>query len=205
MNPSVKADQGADKSAHDFLQSWVVAKEPNKSVAYFSRRSYPCLEVLAQKGAKPVPQGMIRLQTLKAMQKFSDSIGTVNSVADVFEPADKWSQDLKPAKNAYPSEFRLVSLPADMGSGRGMRCDTERRCEQRLKGKILRHCVSRKTGRQPEESNVPALGSGGRLLENHCHPHRRWQRRGSRPKQRCRSRPYPQWKNRRTLPVIPPP
>ena len=115
MNPGVKADQGADKSAHDFLQNWVVAKEPNKSATYFSRRSYPCLEVLAQKNKQPVPQGMIRLQTLKAMQKFSDSLGPVNSVADVFEPAEKWSQALKPAKNAYPSEFRLVSLPPDMG------------------------------------------------------------------------------------------
>ena len=81
MNPGVKADQGADKSAHDFLQSWVVAKQPNKSVAYFSRRSYPCLEVLAQKGTQAVPQGMIRLQTMMAMQKFSDSLGTVNSVS----------------------------------------------------------------------------------------------------------------------------
>ena len=115
MNPGVKADQGVDKSAHDFLQSWVVAKEPNKSVAYFSRRSYPCLEVLAQKNTQPVQQGMIRLHTMMAMQKFSDSLGAVNSVADVFEPADKWSQASKSAKNAYPSEFRLVSLPADMG------------------------------------------------------------------------------------------
>ena len=63
MNPGVKADQGVDKSAHDFLQSWVVEKQPNKSVAYFSRRSYPCLEVLAQKSTQPVPQGMIRLHT----------------------------------------------------------------------------------------------------------------------------------------------
>ena len=58
---------------------------------------------------------MIRLRTMMAMQKFSDSTGTVNSVADVFEPADKWSQALKPAKNAYASEFLLVSVPEDMG------------------------------------------------------------------------------------------
>jgi hypothetical protein len=115
MNPGVKEDEGVDKSAHDFLQSWVVAKEPNKSVAYFSRRSYPCLEVLAEKSTQPVPPGMIRLRTMMAMQKFSDSLGAVNSVADVFEPAEKWSQALKPAKNAYPSEFRLVNLPTDMG------------------------------------------------------------------------------------------
>ena len=115
LNPGVKADQGVDKSAHDFLQSWVVGKEPNKSVAYFSRLSYPCLEVVAQKSGQSVPPGMIRLRTMMAMQKFSDSTGTVNSVADVFEPADKWSQALKSAKNAYASEFLLVSVPEDMG------------------------------------------------------------------------------------------
>ena len=114
LNPGVKADQGVDKSAHDFLQSWVVEKQPNKSVAYFSRHSYPCLEATVQKSKQSVPQGMVRLRTLMAMQKFSDSIGTVNSVADVFEPADKWSQALKEAKNAYASEFLLVSVPPDM-------------------------------------------------------------------------------------------
>jgi hypothetical protein len=114
LNPRVKADKGVDNSAHDFLQSWVVGKEPNNSVAYFSRRSYPCLEVMPQNLRQSVPQGMVRLRTLMAMQKFSDSAGTVNSVADVFEPGDKWSQALKPAKNAYGSEFRLVGVPADM-------------------------------------------------------------------------------------------
>ncbi len=55
LNPGVKADQGVDKSAHDFLQSWVVEKQPNKSVAYFSRQSYPCLEATAQKGSHSPP------------------------------------------------------------------------------------------------------------------------------------------------------
>ncbi len=112
----MKANQGIDKSAHDFLQSWVVKKESNMSVAYFSRRSYPCLEAMPQNSRQSVSQGMVRLRTLMAMQKFSDNIGTVNSVADVFEPADKWSQALKPAKNAYASEFRLVNLPADIAA-----------------------------------------------------------------------------------------
>jgi hypothetical protein len=35
MNPGVEADQGVDKSAHDFLQSWVVAKEPNSRLPIF--------------------------------------------------------------------------------------------------------------------------------------------------------------------------
>lgn len=116
LNPGVKAKAGVDKSAHDFLQSWVVEKQPNKSVAYFSRRSYPCLEVTVQKSRHTVPEGMVRLRTMMAMQKFSESLGTVNSVADAFEPADKWSQALTGPKNAYASEFRLVKVPADMAA-----------------------------------------------------------------------------------------
>ena len=114
LNPGLKADQGIDKSVHDFLQSWVVEKQPNKSVAYFSRQSYPCLEATVQKTSKSAPEGMIRLRTVMAMQKFSDSIGKANSVADVFTPADKWSQALGEAKNAYSSEFLLVSVPPDV-------------------------------------------------------------------------------------------
>ncbi len=146
MNPGVKADQGVDKSAHDFLQSWVVGKEPNKSVAYFSRRSYPCLEVLAQKSTQPVPQGMIRLHTMMAMQKFSDSLGAVNSVADVFEPADKWSQASKPAKNAYSSEFRLVSLPADMGQDEECIAVPADESSKRSKEKYFATAFREKTG-----------------------------------------------------------
>ena len=48
------------------------------------------------------------------MENFSESIGTTNSVADVFEPAGKWSPALKEAKNAYASEFLLVTVQADM-------------------------------------------------------------------------------------------
>jgi hypothetical protein len=116
LNPGVKADQGIDKSTDDFLKSWVVDKEPNKSVAYFSRRSYSCLEAIMRKKGKPVAPGMVRLRTAMAMRQFSDSIGPVDSVEEVFEAADKWSQGLKGEKNAYASEFRLVSVPMDMAA-----------------------------------------------------------------------------------------
>jgi hypothetical protein len=146
MNPGVKADQGVDKSVHDFLQSWVVAKKPNESVAYFSRRSYPCLEVLAQKSTQPVPQGMIRLRTMMAMQKFGDSLGTVNSVADVFEPADKWSQGSKPAENAHSSEFRLVNLPPDVGQDEECVAITRDESSKQSKEKYFATALRRKDG-----------------------------------------------------------
>ena len=204
LNPGVKADQGVDKSAHDFLQSWVVGKEPNKSVAYFSRFSYPCLEVVAQKGGQPVPPGMIRLRTMMAMQKFSDSTGTVNSVADVFEPADKWSQALKPAKNAYASEFLLVSVPEDMGPDEEC-VATSNDTSKGSSGKYFATAFRGKTRRQPEQGNVPALGPGGQATGRSLPSASKMAVMRGLSQRTLPPRPYPQWKNRRALRVIPPP
>jgi hypothetical protein len=116
LNPAVKGDQGIDKSAHDFLKSWVVDKQPNLSAAYFSRRSYPCLEAIQQKNRKQMAPGMVRLGAAMAMNKFNTTTGTVSSVGDVFEPAGERLPELKEAKNGYASEFRLVSVPPHVGA-----------------------------------------------------------------------------------------
>jgi hypothetical protein len=115
LNPATKGDQGIDKSTHDFLKSWVVDKQPNLSAAYFSRRSYPCLVTIQQKNRKQMAPGMVRLGAVIGMNEFNTTTGTVASVGDVFEPADQWLRELKEDKNAYPSEFRLVSVPPDEG------------------------------------------------------------------------------------------
>ena len=114
LNPGVKAAQGVDKSAHDFLQTWVIDKQPNKSVAYFSRRSYACLEGMAERYQKYTSPGMVQLRTEIAMRDYGDRVGKVNSVSAVFEADNRWSQSLKEEKNAFGTEFRLVALPADM-------------------------------------------------------------------------------------------
>jgi hypothetical protein len=114
LNPRVKADEGIDQSAHDFLKDWVVDKQPNNAIAYFSRLSYPCLEAIAEKRQRPVPPGMVRVRLGIAMDKFNESTGSVSSVGDVFEAAKSWSPELKEVKNAYSAEFRLVSVPPDL-------------------------------------------------------------------------------------------
>jgi hypothetical protein len=113
LNPALKAGDGVDKSAHDFLNSWVVEKKPNLSAAYFSRRSYACLESIAQKNRKPIPPGMVRLRTVMAMERYET--GSAKSVSDVFEPARAISEKLKEGENSFSSEFKLVSVPTDIG------------------------------------------------------------------------------------------
>ena len=114
VNPRVKANQGIDESAHDFLASWVVERQPNNAIAYLSRLSYPCLESMARKKQKPIPPGMVRFHTLMAMDQFNATIGNATSVRDVFEAAPNWKPDLREGKNTYPAEFRLVEVPSDM-------------------------------------------------------------------------------------------
>ena len=119
VNPRITANQGIDASVHDFLTSWVVNRQPENAIAYLSPLSYPCLESMARKKQKPIPPGMVRFNTLMAMDRFNASLGKTNSVQDVFEAATNWKPDLKEEKNAYPAEFRLVEVPPDMAQDQG--------------------------------------------------------------------------------------
>jgi hypothetical protein len=114
LNPRVKADRGVDEAAHDFLKTWVVDKKPNDAIAYFSRRSFSCLEEVAANRGKPVPPGMVRVRLKMAMEEFNEAAGKVSSVGDVFEAAGNWSKGLKEVKNAYPAEFQVVFVPKDL-------------------------------------------------------------------------------------------
>lgn len=120
--PSVKAKQGVDNSAHDFLQSWVVEKKPTSAIAYVSRRSYACLEEAAKRNRKPVQPGMVRVRLRMAMDEFLAKNGPASSVAEMFEPAADWGKQLKESKNAYATEFRLVPVPPELGAE--MQCST---------------------------------------------------------------------------------
>jgi hypothetical protein len=114
VNPRVRADQGIDTTVHDFLKSWVVDRQSQNAIAYLSPVSYPCLEGIATKRRKPIPPGMVRFNTLIAMNRFNASLSKTTSVEDVFEAATNWKPYLKEEKNSYPAEFRLVEVPADM-------------------------------------------------------------------------------------------
>jgi hypothetical protein len=69
---------------------------------------------MARKKQKPILPGMVRFNTLIAMNRFDASLGKTTSIGDVFEAATSWKPELKEEKNAYPAEFRLVKVPADM-------------------------------------------------------------------------------------------
>ena len=118
-NPRVTEKEGVDKAVHDFLSSWLLDQKPNLAAAYFSRRSYPCLEARAQEKGKPVEAGMVRTRLLLAMAGTNKALGTPAKLEEVVENVKPWSQPrLKPAKNAYESEFSLFAVPDDIAAAR---------------------------------------------------------------------------------------
>ncbi len=92
---------------------------------------------------------------MKAMQKFSDGLGAVNSVADVFEPAEKWSQALKPAKERVSIRIPAGEHAVGHGTGRGMRCHTVRRFDKKSEEKYFATAFRGKKG--DSQSKVMSL------------------------------------------------
>jgi hypothetical protein len=116
-NPRVLEKEGVDKAVHDFLSSWLLEQQPNLAAAYFSKRSYPCLEARAQEKGKAVEAGMVRTRLLMAMAAFNKALGTPTNLGEVVENVNSWSPPrLKPVKNAYESEFSLFAVPDDVAA-----------------------------------------------------------------------------------------
>src|SRR5262245_41357026 len=118
-NPRISEKEAVDQAVHDFLSSWLLEQKPNLAAAYFSRRSYPCLEARAQEKGKPVEAGMVRPRLLLAMAELNKAVGKPTKLEEVVENVKSWSPPrLKPVKNAYEPEFSLFSVPDDIAATR---------------------------------------------------------------------------------------
>jgi hypothetical protein len=149
LNPPLKADRGVDEAMHDFLKTWIVSQDPTNSIAYFSRRSYACLEEMGKKNRKPIAPGMVRVRLKLAMQKFNETAGKLSEVSDAVEPPQNWSPDLKDGKNAYPTEFRLVEVPSDLGQAN--ECVPELDSDKKSKEKYYATAFRTKSGDGPKK------------------------------------------------------
>ena len=118
-NPRVSEKEGLDKAVHDFLSSWLLEQKPHLAAAYFSKRSYPCLEGRAQEKGKPVEAGMVRPRLLMAMANLNKALGAPAKLEDVVENVKPWAPPrLKPVKNGYESDFSLFAVPDDIAASR---------------------------------------------------------------------------------------
>ena len=115
-NPRISEKEGLDAAVHDFLTSWIIEQKPNLTVAYFSPRSFSCVEEMASKRGKPFEPGMVKPQLMVRLAAFNNKVGKPAKVEDVLENVKPWNPRLKPVKNRYESEFLLFAVPNDIAA-----------------------------------------------------------------------------------------
>lgn len=116
-SPRISTKEGVDIAVQDFLTAWLVEAQPRFAVAYFSRRSYPCLEAISENRGQPVPAGVILYEILSAMGRYAKVIGPVKSLDQVVSPVELWDPAFRPYKNKYESEFTIFGVPSDVAIG----------------------------------------------------------------------------------------
>ena len=115
-NPRISEKEGLDAAVHDFLTSWIIEQKPNLTVAYFSPRSFTCLERIAGERGKPLEPGMMKAQIMVLMAAFNKKVGQLPKVEDALESVKPWNPRLKPVKNRYGSQFLLFAVPNDIAA-----------------------------------------------------------------------------------------
>jgi hypothetical protein len=113
-SPRTTSRQELDTAVHDFLSAWLLEQRPRFAVPYFSRRSYPCLEAMAESRGQLLPAGVVRYEILNSMAKYADATGPVKNLHEVIGPVKLWDPAFRPSKNRYEREFTLFGLPSDV-------------------------------------------------------------------------------------------
>ena len=115
-NPRISQKEGLDAAVNDFLTSWIIEQKPNLTVAYFSPRSFSCLEEMASKRGKPFEPGIVKAQLMVRLAAFNNKVGKPAKVEEVLENVKPWNPRLKPVKNRYESKFLLFAVPNDIAA-----------------------------------------------------------------------------------------
>lgn len=121
-NPRIESKEPLATAVHDFLASLVLERKPNLAAAYFSPRSYGCIDRDAAARRQNIGVGMTRVYLLRELAAAVRAAGNPASLEEVVQVAYPWNPRLKPLRNAYPSLFLLLEVPDDLAAV--IECDT---------------------------------------------------------------------------------
>ena len=111
--PAVTDSENLDAAVHDFLQTWLVDRKPEKAIPYFSPAAYDCvLELHGKKDSKSEDLAAYRL--LHEMQQTNHFLGSPNDMRGVIRPVYSTNRDLVISPHRYTREFAYYNLPGDI-------------------------------------------------------------------------------------------
>jgi hypothetical protein len=77
--PRLGSNARPEQAIADFLQAWLVERNPGAAAGYISPRAFACIEV--EKGT-PVDRGVARYQMVSAMQAVNDRLGKFDKLVE---------------------------------------------------------------------------------------------------------------------------
>jgi hypothetical protein len=121
-NPRIESKQPLAIAVHDFLASLFLEQKPNLAAAYFSPRSYGCIDRNAAARRQEIGAGMVRIYLLQQLGAAAKAAGKPANLGEVVQTVTPWNSRLKPVRNEHQALFLLLEVPEDLAQV--MECDT---------------------------------------------------------------------------------
>jgi hypothetical protein len=121
-NPRIESNQPLGTAVQDFLASLFLDQKPNLAAAYFSPKSYGCIDRRAAARHEEIGAGMTRVYLLRQLGAGAHAAGKPASLEEVVQSVSPWNPRLKSISNEFKSLFLLLSVPNDLAAV--IACDT---------------------------------------------------------------------------------
>ncbi len=96
-------------AVHDFLSAWLVEQKPNEAMAYFSERSYACVQTADMEN-----RGMVPVMMIAGLQEIVNAVGKQDDLEDVVVGVRFNDPSLKLVQQPHHAQFVLYGVPDDV-------------------------------------------------------------------------------------------
>ena len=110
--PSSRAGMKPADAVFDMLNTWLVKKDTENLISYFSEQSFACADL--EPGEK-VDRGMAKFRLLIALQRANERFGNVSQLADISTavPLEGSGERSKVVPHPYQGQFALYDVRED--------------------------------------------------------------------------------------------
>jgi hypothetical protein len=112
LQTRASADPGFVRASQDFLNSWLVADNFERTAAYFSERSHSCVsDYLPSEQRAPSSATEYAAYIRTALTSVGQDIGPVQHLSDAVEPVRPEHDDLKTMRHDGDGAYTIVAVP----------------------------------------------------------------------------------------------
>ena len=112
--PRIRSGQRVDVAVEDFLSTWLVQRTPEKTIPYFSARSYGCVLEL-EPGSRDTSMATFRIA--RDMKEVNLAVGSVSDLGEALDPIVPEQLVAYRFEHPYEEQFALFDLPAEVVDG----------------------------------------------------------------------------------------